>query len=251
MPQALYDKIGTTYTSTRRPDPRISGAIARALRDARTVLNIGAGAGAYEPSDRRVIAVEPSAQMIRQRGPGTGPVIKATSEVLPFRDRAFDAALALLTLHHWTDWRRGLDEMRRVADRVVIFTFEPAEFDNFWLTQAYFPEIVEMDRRRCPSVAALVRQLGQCTVDRIPIPGDCVDGFLAAYWRRPQAYLDPEVRAGISSLALLDSAVVARGVARLEADLESGAWEQRFGHVRRLDALDVGYRLLAASRRDS
>jgi SAM-dependent methyltransferase len=142
--------------------------------------------------------------MIRQRAAGTAPVIQASAEALPFRDDSFDAGLALLTLHNWTDWRRGLDELRRVADRLVIFTFEPGEVGNFWLTDAYFPEIVELDRGRCPSVADLVRHLGDCRVDRIAIPHDCVDGFLAAYWRRPEAYLDPKVRAGISGFALLD-----------------------------------------------
>jgi SAM-dependent methyltransferase len=244
MAQAFYDHIGRTYTSTRHADPRIAAAIMRALGDAVTVVNVGAGAGAYEPTNRSIVAVEPSSHMIRQRAAGTAPVIRASAEALPFRDHSFDAALALLTLHHWTDWRRGLDEMRRVADRLVVFTFEPGEVGNFWLTDAYFPEIVERDRGRCPSVADLVRHLGDCRVDRIEIPHDCADGFLASYWRRPEAYLDPTVRAGISGFALLDPDVVTRGVARLKADLESRAWEERFGHIRQLEALDVCYRLL-------
>jgi len=244
MPQALYDHIGGTYTSTRHPDARITAAIMRALDDAKTVVNVGAGAGAYEPADRPIVAVEPSLHMIRQRAAGTAPVIQASAEALPFRDHLFDAALALLTLHHWTDWRRGFDEMRRVADRLVVFTVEPGDVGNFWLTDAYFPEIVELDRSRCPSVADLVRHVGDCRVDHIAIPHDCADGFLAAYWRRPEAYLDPRVRAGISGFALLDQDVATRGVARLKADLESGAWEERFGHIRRLEALDVCYRLL-------
>lgn len=245
MPQALYDQIGKTYTSTRRPDPRIGAAILHALGDARSVVNVGAGAGAYEPIDRSIVAVEISSQMIQQRTPGSGRVVQASAEALPFRDNAFDAALASLTVHHWTDWRRGLDEMRRVAQRLVVFTFEPGEVGGFWLTEAYFPEIVELDRRY-PSIADLVRHLGDCKVDRIPIPHDCVDGFLAAYWRRPEAYLDPDVQAGISAFALLDDDVVTRGMARLKGDLESGAWENRFGHIRQLEALDVCYRLLVA-----
>ena len=243
MPQALYDRIGGTYTSTRHPDARIAAAIVRALDDAKTVVNVGAGAGAYEPTDRSVVAVEPSLHMIRQRRAEAARVMQALAEALPFRDHSFDAALALLTLHHWTDWRRGVDEMRRVANRLVVFTIEPGEVGSFWLTDAYFPEIVELDRRS-PSVADLVRHVGDCRVDRIAIPHDCVDGFLAAYWRRPEAYLDPQVRAGMSAFALLDQGVVTRGVARLKADLESGAWEERFGHIRRLEALDVCYRLL-------
>src|SRR5580765_2874253 len=143
MPQALYDRIGTAYTSTRHPDPRIAAAILRALDDAKTVVNVGAGAGAYEPANLSIFAVEPSWHMIRQRMAGTFPVVQGSAEALPFRDGTFDAALALLTLHHWTDWRRGLGEMRRVANRLVVFTFEPGELGNFWLTDTYFPEIVE------------------------------------------------------------------------------------------------------------
>lgn len=245
MPHALYDQIGRTYTSTRRSDPRIAAAIVRALGDAETVVNVGAGAGAYEPTDRSIVAVEVSAQMIRQRTVGTARVVQASAEALPFRHDTFDAALALLTLHHWTDWRRGLDEIKRVAHRLVAFIFEPAEVGNFWLTEAYFPEIVELNRGY-PPVADLVAHLGDCRVDRIAVPHDCVDGFLAAYWRRPEAYLDPNVRAGISGFALLDHDVVARGLARLKGDLESGAWEERFGHIRQLETLDVCYRLLVA-----
>ena len=247
MPDALYDNIGKTYTSTRRPDPRIAAAILRALGDADTVVNVGAGAGGYEPTDRSVVAVEVSSQMIRQRKLGTAPAVQAVAEALPFRDQTFDAALAVLTMHHWTDWRRGVDEMKRVAQRFVTFTFEPNEVDNFWLTGAYFPEIAELDRERTPSVAEVVRQIGDCTVERTAIPHDCSDGFLAAYWRRPEAYLDPNVRAGMSTFAVLDESVVARGIARLQADLESGAWEERFGHLRQLKSLDLFYRLLVSN----
>src|SRR5262245_54866072 len=246
MPRALYDDIGDTYTSTRHPDPRIAATIMHALRRAATVVNVGDGAGAHEPPDRSTVAVEPSSRMIGQRAVGTAAVVQASAEALPFQDHSFDAALTLLTLHHWTDWRRGLDEMRRVADRLVVFTFEPGEVGNFWLMDAYFPEIVELDRGRCPSVADVVRHLGNCHVDRIAIPHDCVDGFLAAYWRRPEAYLDPKVRAGISGFALLDPGIVTRGVARLAADLESGVWAERFGHILQLETLDVCYRLLIA-----
>jgi SAM-dependent methyltransferase len=243
---ADYDRIGGTYTSTRRPDPRIAAAIGRGLGDAQVMVNVGAGAGAYEPADRAVVAVEPSWQMIQQRAAGAAPAVQALAEALPFPDKMFDAALAVLTLHHWTDWRRGLEEMRRVAHRLVLFTVEPADVGNFWFTAAYFPEIVRLDQGRCPSVAEVVDHLGNCRVEHIAIPHDCSDGFLAAFWRRPEAYLDPQVRAGISALALLDHATVARGIERLEADLESGAWEQRFGDVRSLDTLDVCYRLVVA-----
>ena len=246
MEQARYDRIGRQYTTTRRADPRIAAAILDALGDAHSVVNVGAGAGAYEPVGRSLVAVEPSWQMIRQRSDGS-LVVQASAEALPFPAGAFDAALAVLTLHHWVDWRRGLDEMKRVADRLVIFTIEPREVGSFWLTESYFPEIVGLDRGRCPSVDEIVEYLGNCSVDHIAIPHDCVDGFLAAFWRRPEAYLDPGVRAGMSGFALLEQGVVDRGVARLKSDLDSGDWERRFGHIRSLETLDVCYRLLVTN----
>lgn len=240
----LYDRIGQRYTSTRRADPRIAAAIVDALGDAESIVNVGAGAGAYEPAGRSLVAVEPSWRMIRQRSGVASLVVQASAEALPFSDATFDAALAVLTLHHWADWRSGLDEMARVANRLVILTIEPRELGHFWLTQSYFPEIVELDRARCPSVDDIVEHLGGCIVEPVPIPHDCLDGFLAAFWRRPEAYLDPEVRAGMSGFALLQPDVVARGVARLKSDLESGEWERRFGDLASLDALDVCYRLV-------
>jgi len=184
--------------------------------------------------------------MIQQRS-GVVPVVCGVAEALPFPAGAFDAALAILTLHHWADWRRGLTEMRRVARRRVVVTIDPAELDNFWLTASYFQEIGELDQSRFPPLADIARALRPCHVEPIPIPHDCTDGFLAAYWRRPEAYLDPSVRAGISSLVLLDHDVVNRGVARLRSDLDSGAWDERFGHLRKADVLDVGYRLVVAT----
>lgn len=244
MEYALYDQIGRHYTATRRPDPRIAASILNALGDARSVVNVGAGAGAYEPVGRSLVAVEPSRQMIRQRPPGAALVVQASAEALPFASKAFDAALAVLTLHHWADWRSGLNEMKRVADRLVIFTFEPRAIANFWLTESYFPEMVGLTQRQCPSIDDVVEYVGECLVHHVAIPHDCVDGFLAAFWRRPAAYLDPRVREGMSGFALLDQDVVDRGVARLTSDLESGEWERRFGHIRSLEALDVCYRLL-------
>lgn len=244
MKLRLYDHIGQKYTDTRRPDPRIARAIVAALRNAETVVNVGAGAGAYEPIDKFLIAIEPSWEMIQQRSRGTTPVVQAVAEALPLRAGTFDAAIAVLTLHHWVDWRSGLAEMKRVAERVVLFTFDPSALDEFWLTEAYFPEIIELDRRRSPSIASIMRELGECRVDAVPIPHDCVDGFLAAFWRRPEAYLNPSIRASMSGFALLDPKTVHRGVARLESDLRSGDWERRFGHLRSLEVLDAGYRLL-------
>jgi len=246
MTDALYDRIGRTYTTTRRPDPRIAAAIWYALGDSEIVLNVGAGSGSYEPVDRTVVAVEPSSRMIGQRVDRTAPAVQAAAEALPFRRKTFDAAMAVLTVHHWADWRRGVDEMRRVAHRLVFFTIDTAALDDFWLTGAYFPQIVDLDRERCPTLAEFVNHLGRCTVEHVPIPHDCVDGFLASFWRRPEAYLDSQVRAGISGFAMLAEAAVANGVTRLKADLESGAWEERFGRLRSLETLDICYRLVVA-----
>ena len=243
----LYDQIGRQYTSTRHPDPRIAAVILNGLGDAESVVNIGAGAGSYEPVGRSLTAVEPSWEMIRQRSDGRSFVVQASAEALPFRAGTFDAALAVLTLHHWTDWRRGLAEMKRVADRLVIFTIDPHGAVRFWLTESYFPEITTLDRARCPSIDAIVDCVGSCRIEHVAIPHDCLDGFLAAYWRRPEAYLDPAIRAGMSGFALLDQDVVDRGVARLKSDLESGEWERRFGDIMSLDALDVCYRLVVTT----
>lgn len=185
--------------------------------------------------------------MIRQRPTDSAPVVQAVAEALPFRTGAFDAALAVLTVHHWADWRLGLAEMKRVAGRVVLFAFDP-DAHGFWLTETYFPAIVELDRRRTPAIGEIADALGSCRVEPVPVPHDCVDGFLAAFWRRPEAYLDPRVRAGMSGFAVLDASEVARGAARLESDLRSGEWERRFGHLRTLETLDAGYRLVTTTQ---
>ena len=174
----LYDRIGLGYAATRGADPRIAGAILDALGEAGTVVNVGAGAGGYEPADRQVVAI-----------------------------------------------------------------------GSLWLTEDYFPEIVRLERGRCPSVEDVVDHIGECRVEHVAVPHDCTDGFLAAFWRRPEAYLDPDVRSGMSGFALLDGHVVDRGVARLRGDLESGAWERRHGHLMSLDSLDVCYRLVVSSGR--
>jgi SAM-dependent methyltransferase len=245
----VYDRIGTRYTVTRRPDPRIAAAIAAALGDARTVVNVGAGAGAYEPPDRRVVAVEPSQSMLRQRPAGAAPCIRAIAEGLPFRDRAVGATLAILTVHHWTDRAQGLSELRRVARRrVVILTWDPASRGRFWLTAEYFPEILELDCLRFPPMAVLHQSLGAIRATPVPIPHDCQDGFLGAFWRRPDAYLEPGVRGAMSGFTLLDPDVVRRGVARLADDLRSGRWEARHGALRERESFDLGYRLVVAER---
>jgi SAM-dependent methyltransferase len=240
---ALYDTIGRGYAQRRRPDPRIAGRIAAALEGAGSVVNVGAGTGSYEPVDRPVVAVEPSRVMIRQRRPGAAPAVCASASELPFRDASFDAALAVLTIHHWPELERGLGELRRSARRrVVIFTYDPS-FEGFWLTD-YLPEILEIDRSMLPPLSALQRQLGRITTIDVPIPHDCTDGFLGAYWRRPHAYLRPDVRSAISTFAKLRDPD--HGIAALSRDLASGDWQRRYGHLLGRDELDLGYRLVVA-----
>lgn len=246
MPGAVYDTIGRGYAAHRRPDPRIAARIHAALGDAASVVNVGAGAGSYEPADRRVVAVEPSGVMVRQRAPSAAPAVRATADALPFRDGACDAALAILTLHHWPEWRRGVAEMRRVAARrVVLLTWDTAG-PGFWLTDEYFPEVLPIDRAMFPSMDELVDALGGAEVLSVPVPADCTDGFLGAYWRRPAAYLDPGVRGAISVFARIPNAP---GLDRLAADLEDGTWERRIGSHLPADELDVGYRLVVAEAR--
>jgi SAM-dependent methyltransferase len=245
--QAVYDEIGHSYRATRQPDPRIAQAIRAALGDARTVLNVGAGTGSYEPADLQVVAVEPSRAMIQQRPAGTAPVVQAVAEHLPWSEAAFDATLAILTIHHWHDRDAGLAELRRVArHRVVLLTWDPACCDAFWLITRYVPKILDLDVPRFPSMAELSRCLGQIEARPVPIPHDCQDGFLGSFWRRPEAYLDPNVRRAISGFALLPSEVVDAGLAHLAEDLRSGQWDTQFGWVREQTSLDLGYRLIIA-----
>ena len=240
---AVYDTIGAGYAALRKPDPRIAEAVNRALGAARTVLNVGAGAGAYEPVDRCVIALEPSVEMIRQRSPGAAPVLLGGTEYLPFRNDAFDAVMAVLTVHHWSDVEAGLLEMRRVAkNRVAILTFDPAG-PYFWLAD-YIPEIVELDQPIMPVLGAYERILGKTSVQIVPVPHDCTDGFLGAYWRRPRAYLDARARAAISTFAKLGDVSTALG--RLEHDLDTGVWAERYGRLLTLESMDIGYRLVIA-----
>ena len=242
-----YDTIGRTYTSTRRADPRIAAQIAAALGDATRVVNVGAGAGSYEPADRRVVAVDPSATMLRQRDVRAAPAVLARAEALPFADRTFDAALASLTVHHWDDVEGGLRELARVARLQVVFYFEPSWSPSAWIVKDYLPEILELGtEREAPGLDRLAATLNVLHVETVRVPSDCVDGFTGAYWNRPEAYLDPVVQAGSSSFAQLDSAVLSAGIERLRRDLQSGAWDDRHGHLRGLDEIDIGYRLLVA-----
>lgn len=242
----VYDRIGTTYGSTRRADPRIAAHIRAALGSARSVVNVGAGSGSYEPATT-VLAVEPSPVMLAQRASDAAPAVRAVAESLPLRDDTADAAMALLTVHHWSDLAAGLAELRRIARRrVVVLTWDQSAFRRFWLVDEYLPEAAAFDDARAVPVERLADLLGGARVEPVPVPHDCVDGFGAAFWRRPEAYLDPIVRAGISMLAQTGDGVLRDGLDRLAADLSSGRWHDRHTDLLRLDAFDAGYRLVVA-----
>jgi SAM-dependent methyltransferase len=242
-----YEVIGRTYTRTRQEDPRIATTVHAAFGSARSVLNVGAGAGSYEPRDRVVVALDPSPRMLQQRPPERSRrVVQGVAEALPFPGGAFDAALAVLTVHHWADPEAGLREMQRVARRQVVFFFEPLWTHRFWALD-YFPEALDLPSEQSPPGEELLRRvLDVSSVSKVLVPRDCTDGFGVAYWARPAAYADPEVQAGMSWLALLPPAVRERGAARLRADLASGAWEERHGHLLRQSTYDGGYRLAIA-----
>ena len=242
----LYDRIGGSYYETRKQDPRIAALITEALGDARSVLNVGAGTGAYEPTDREVLAVEPSETMIAQRPPGSAPVIRASAESLPLRDGSFDAVLAVNTVHHWMDLRAGLSELRRIArKRIVIFLRDAESGSPFWLTEDYLPSL-DPSRRLSAIVKAINDEFPSVKALTVRLTGDCVDGLFSAYWGRPEMYLNSEVRRNISNFALVRDDDLAKGLASLKADLESGAWDRKYGHLRSLSDLDLGHRLLIA-----
>lgn len=238
-----YDRIGVNYAELRKPDPRIAAMVERALGSAGTVLNVGAGTGSYEPAGRHVTAVEPSIEMIRQRAPSAATVVQGYAESLPFAGDSFDAAMAVLTVHHWQDKKKGLKEMRRVTrGPVVLLTFDPAH-KGAWLLD-YFPGLAALDEAQMPRMADYEAWLGPVQVRPVPIPHDCTDGFLHAYWRRPAAYLDPHIRSGSSSFWAIDDAV--EGLEKLAADLASGEWERLYSHLLALDDHDLGYRLVTS-----
>ena len=240
----LYDTIGATYTVTRRTEPRIAAQVWAALGDARTVVNVGAGTGSYEPPGRDVTAVEPSAVMRAQRPAGAAPCIAATAESLPFEDQSFDAAMAIATIDHWQDPIAGLREMRRVARRVVVLTKDFSDPDLFWLNRDYLPEFAGLLAAR-PSLTELVRAI-EARLEPVLIPWDCADGFYEAYWRRPGAYLDEHVRRGISIWARVGPDAEQRAVHSLRDDLASGRWAERNRDLVDLETAELGLRLLIA-----
>ncbi len=239
---AKYDTIGSNYAALRKPDRRIARVIENALGSAQTVLNVGAGTGSYEPTDRALIAVEPSREMIRKRSPGAAQAIQASADDLPFADKRFDASMAVLTLHHWPDKAAGLREMRRVTrGRIVLLTFDPSH--RPWLTD-YLPELAALDEAQMPAMSDYERWLGAVQITPVPVPHDCSDGFLYAYWRRPVAYLDAYIRSGSSSFWAMGN--VDAGLQNLRQDIETGEWARRYADVLTLDDYDAGYRLVVA-----
>jgi SAM-dependent methyltransferase len=241
----LYDNIGRTYSSRRQSDPRIAAAIERAIDGCASILNVGAGTGSYEPCSRAVVAVEPSRTMIAQRPLGTAPVVQGCAEALPFRDGSFDAVLGILTVHHWKNQVKGFSECARVArSRVVFLTIDFEAGAGFWLFD-YFPELMRIDRHIFPSVERFAEVFKSIEMITVPVPADCRDGFLGAYWKRPRAYLDPLVRESISTFSKIGN--IDTQVERLERDVDSGTWDRRYSRLHDLSQIDLGYRLMIAS----
>lgn len=244
---ARYDAIGHGYARTRREDRMLRARIHAALGDARTVVNVGAGAGSYEPRDRHVIAIEPSDVMAAQRSPLLAPAIRASAEALPLRDQSVDAAMAVLTLHHWDAAReRGVRELRRVArGPVVIVTYDAEVSASMWLMADYLPELAELDRAIFPSTSELAAWLGgHVTVSPLPIPRESPDWMLGSFWAHPERVLDAHARAATSGFARMPPEVVDRVVAAVSRDLADGTWDARHGELRDLDAYDAGLRLV-------
>lgn len=243
---ADYDRTGTTYSSTRRPDPRIAMLIADALSGTGSVANIGAGTGSYEPA-QTVVAVEPSSVMIGQRPKNAAPAIRGIAERLPIATASVDAALAVLTVHHWHDLDRGLEEMVRIARRrIAILTWDHEVFKQFWLVRDYLPAAADTDARLAVPISRLAALPGRVSITPVPVPHDCVDGFGAAFWRRPHAYLDPTVQAGMSMLALTPRRQLRAGLSRLQDDVSSGRWASRYSALVSESEYDAGYRLVVA-----
>ena len=238
-----YDEIGTGYARRRHVDPRLAVPLHAALGDARRVLNVGAGTGSYEPTDRQVVALEPSSVMIRQRPAGLAPVIQGQAESMPFGTKSFDAVMAVLTVHHWSDRQAGFAELQRVAERSAVLTFDPEVHNRMWLMD-YLPEIRDLPSTSGLTIEEVVHGVGGGKVTALPVAHDCCDGMTVAFWRRPEAYLDPEVRLGSSVLRELDLSPLERGLARLDRDLRNGAWARQYGHLLELDEFDCGLRLV-------
>jgi SAM-dependent methyltransferase len=247
MSSPTYNRMGLNYSDFRQPDPRIEAAIWEALGDARSVVNVGAGAGSYEPSDREVVAVEPSPVMIAQRPPRAAPALEGVAEALPLDDKSVDAAMGVLTVHHWPDLEAGLVEMQRAARRrIVLLTLDAEAASEAWLIKDYFPEAGSMDRDVMPSRERIRANLPSASIEPVPVPRGCLDGFTIALWDRPEWLLDPEVRRASSIWHRMPPKAAERGLERLRIELESGQWDEKYGHLHAQDELDVGLRLVRA-----
>ena len=240
-----YDAHGQGYATVRRADPRIEVQVHEALGDARTILNVGAGAGSYEPADRYVVALEPSAAMRAQRGPNRVPAMTGFAEALPFDDKAFDAVMAMMTVHQWSDLEKGLAELRRVSrGPVVVLAGDGARLPNYWLND-YAPDLIRAEQKRYPAMDVIAGRIGsQAEVRSVPVPLDCTDGFTEAFYGRPERLLDPAVRAAQSSWRFAPRGTEERLVETLWADLESGRWDERHGALRTQPAFDGSMRLI-------
>jgi SAM-dependent methyltransferase len=247
---AYYDSIGVGYAAIRRPDPRLSGEIAAALGRCGSVVNVGAGTGSYEPADRRVVAVEPSRLMIRQRSSTAGPPVVAVAEQLPIGDRLVDAAMAIFSIHHWGDTAAGVAEMVRVSrKRVVLVTMDAEVLSSHWMVSEYAPEILDVHASGFPSISFLIAELTGAISKPWLVPSDCTDAFFAALWSRPELYLQAEVRASTSVWHQLPEKTVDTVLARLADDLKTGRWDERHGELRNRPAMDVGVRIVSADVR--
>ncbi len=245
MSSPAYNRMGVNYSDFRRPDPRIEAAIWGALGDARSVVNVGAGTGSYEPNDREVIAVEPSPVMIAQRPADAAPALEGVAEALPLDDKSVDAAMGVLTIHHWNDIDAGLAEMRRVARRrIVLLTLDPDAIEEVWIVKDYFPEAGVLDHEVMPSMAELRARLPGASIETLPGPRRCLDGFSIALWDRPELVLDPDVRRAASIWHRMPAEATERGLERLRAELENGLWDEKYGRLRDLPELDIGLRLV-------
>lgn len=240
-----YAALGQHYSHIRRTDPCIAAWVHRALGDARTVLNVGAGSGSYEPHDRYVLAVEPSQAMRAQRPKDSAPAINAVAEELPLDDQSVDAAMAIITVHQWRDLDKGLQELKRVSrGPVIILTFDGEALDRYWLAH-YAPELISVERPRYPEIQKIADMLGKETqVHTVPIPIDCQDGFTEAYYARPEAFLDVSVRRSQSAWSFVTQEDQSRFVSELQRDLESGVWDGRFGEWRKKPYFEGSLRLL-------
>ncbi|QGH33318.1 methyltransferase domain-containing protein [Gracilibacillus salitolerans] len=249
-PSFNYDIHGKKYSTYRQTDERIAQYIIDALGSSQTVLNVGAGGGSYEPNDRYVVAVEPSSSMRMQRLKANKvPAVIGTADSLPFDEYSFDASMATLTIHHWPDLEKGLKELRRVTkDQIVIMTYDPEALDVFW-NAYYFPELIEVEKARYPKIDDIVGKLGgESDIIEIPIPIDCQDGFQEAFYARPEAFLEKEIRQSQSAWGFLSEGVEHKLVKRLKDDLDSGIWDEKFGSHRNMPFFNGALRLIISTK---